>query len=1004
MNSSIKIQITKPEDIFSLRSRIYNLIFQLSEDKQTSIKIASDFSETARALFKVLKNFNVNFNFDRLENYKEVNLCFSGQPQAPEMTHLMEIQRLQLKKSSNDSDFFYLNKNYRLPEPEVFTLIPSYAALEETLVIKSREQLFEEIDAQKLALQEILDNSPLCIGFIFEDKYKYVNALYQEKFGLKIGDGIGSLYPLQDDYFAIQDILKKEDAVYNKDVVLIDSSGRRRFTKVSSLAMLYNGENGYMEWITDISEQKEAEEATLKAKIAAEEANEQKSTFLANMSHEIRTPMNAIIGMSYLALQGELDSKQKNYIQKVNKAGENLLGIINDILDFSKAEAGKTILEKTGFNLEEVLENVASLISLKVESKGIELLFKVNNDVPNRLIGDALRLSQILTNLANNAVKFTESGEILIQVKKLSQTKDYVELEFSVKDSGIGISKEQLLNIFDSFSQADGSTTRKYGGTGLGLAISKRFVELMGGKLSVDSEIGKGSSFNFSIKLEIQSTVHDASVFNVYQLTGLRALVVDDNSSAREILEAMLNTLNIEVSFAHNGIEALEAVDSAANHNPFDIVIMDWQMPKMDGIEAARRLVDIPGSPPVIIVTSFGKEDVMDKADIQEINLDQILTKPVIKSALIQSIFVTLNKNLKNNFPQPQVISKFTITKDFNGCRILLVEDNEMNQELAYELLSQRGIQVTIANNGQESLDLLKSDLLFDCVLMDCLMPVMDGFTATREIRKLPQFSQLPIIAMTANVMPADRKKTLDAGMSDFIEKPLNVEKMFNTIGNWIKPLADNKSELKKPDHFNQLNTEIDFIDGINVKSGLANTNNDHELYRRILLKFSKSQSNFYNAFLASQKDSDPMASARCAHTLKGNAGNIGASALYSASQRLEDACTNNFSPAEIEVLLNEVVSALTSVLRGIDNFKDKNSQPEKKQEFSDTSINVRLKDLYRLLQDSDGDAEDLIVEILMSAEDTLLFPKLKTLSDEIGSFDFDKAIISLSKILKDIS
>ncbi|MEY4100399.1 MAG: hypothetical protein RL300_1570, partial [Pseudomonadota bacterium] len=528
--------------------------------------------------------------------------------------------------------------------------------------------------------------------------------------------------------------------------------------------------------LEDVSNERQMLDAIQRARAAAEEATRMKSEFLANMSHEIRTPMNAIIGMSLLALQTELSDKQRNYIEKVHRSGQNLLGIINDILDFSKIEAGKMSMEKVAFQLEDVMENFANLVSMKTEDKGLELIFTAAPDVPTALLGDPLRLGQILTNLGNNAVKFTERGEIVMGVETVTQSADDVELHFWVKDTGIGMTPEQCDRLFQSFNQADASTTRKYGGTGLGLAISKTLVELMGGRIWVESTPGQGSVFHFHAHFGLQKEPQEKRMFRADELRGLRVLVVDDNASARNILSDMVRSFGLDAEVAAGGEQALDMIGQALRANqPYSLLLLDWRMPGMDGLETMRLAQETckPHIPAVIMVTAYGREEALSAAREQGISLHNVLTKPAAPSTLLESIGAALNKGYRSATRATQKTENHGVVMTrLAGARVLLVEDNDMNQELALELLNQAGISVVVANHGQQALDILANDSRFDAVLMDCQMPVMDGYTATREIRKNPDWQTLPIIAMTANAMAGDREKVIAAGMCDHIAKP----------------------------------------------------------------------------------------------------------------------------------------------------------------------------------------------------------------------------------------
>ncbi|QFU23055.1 response regulator [Shewanella eurypsychrophilus] len=545
-------------------------------------------------------------------------------------------------------------------------------------------------------------------------------------------------------------------------------------------------------YVFDIQRQKELEATQTQLIEEAKKANKAKSEFLANMSHEVRTPMNAIIGMSYLALQAQLAPKQRNYIEKVHNSAENLLGIINDILDFSKIEAGKLDIDKSDFRLEQVFDNTANLIGINAEEKGLELLFSINIDIPTALIGDRLRLNQILLNLGNNAVKFTERGEVLVGVEELSRNEGGIELHFWVKDSGMGMNDETQSKLFESFSQADTSTTRKYGGTGLGLAISKQLIEMMEGKIWVESDVGKGSTFHFTAHFGLQKEELPKRAFYYDELKGLRALVVDDNRCANNVLVEMLESFGLSVESAFDGVQAIDTVLKAEKQcRPFDLVMMDWKMPKMNGIEVVEQLQQryCSQTPTIIMVTAYSRDEVLKGVELLEVSLQSILMKPVSPSTLLEAMGDALGKyvdvstsSLKRN------TSSLERMKKLKGAKILLVEDNDINQELAIELLQQCDIEVILAENGQQALDILGLDPDFDGVLMDCQMPVMDGYEASRKIREIECFECLPILAMTANAMVGDREKVITAGMNDHISKPLNVELMYETMARWISP------------------------------------------------------------------------------------------------------------------------------------------------------------------------------------------------------------------------
>ena len=532
------------------------------------------------------------------------------------------------------------------------------------------------------------------------------------------------------------------------------------------------------------------------AKRVADDASKAKSSFLANMSHEIRTPMNAIIGMAYLALKSDLNSRQQAYINKIYLAANTLLGIINDILDFSKIEAGKLNMESAPFLLDEVFTNVTTLVAQKAEDKGLELLFHITPDVPQSLVGDPLRLSQVLTNIISNAIKFTPKGEVTVgcrldddqdnyQHSPSDQTPRPIRLLFSVSDTGIGMSSEQQANLFKPFSQADSSTTRLYGGTGLGLTITKALIEMMGGNVWLESAKGEGSTFFFTAVFTCSP--YEEQPRYATSLTGLKILVVDDNEMARNIMSEMLAGFTLSPFAVGSAVEAYEELETAEEKNsPYQLILLDWRMPEVSGIEAASHIhgMGLKKEPPIIMVTAFGRTDLQSRAE--EVGIQHLLLKPVSPSQLFNTVLEAVQAEGGMAAPLPPFPPESERRHQLSGLRVLLVEDNLVNQQVAAEILSQEGIVVELAENGQDALSVLaERPKAFHVVLMDLQMPIMDGYNATRALRAMPEFQTLPIIAMTAHTMSGEREACIAAGMNDHVAKPIEVDKLFQVLRRW---------------------------------------------------------------------------------------------------------------------------------------------------------------------------------------------------------------------------
>ncbi|WP_295959141.1 response regulator [Rhodoferax sp.] len=634
----------------------------------------------------------------------------------------------------------------------------------------------------------------------------------------------------------------------------------------------------------------------------------------------------------------DLNPRQRDYVAKIRQSGQHLLGVINDILDFSKVEAGKLSIENLPFALDKLLENVANVVSEKAAAKGLELVCDVAPEVPQSLRGDALRLGQVLINFANNAIKFTERGEISMAVRLKAGSDDTALLRFEVRDTGIGLTEEQISRLFQSFQQADSSITRKYGGTGLGLAISKALAEAMGGTVGVESTFGQGSTFWFTALLGLGEEVARPALTDL-DLRGRRVLVVDDNAHAALVLVDMLRSMGFEVASVDSGAKAVAAVrDAAAGGMPFDITMLDWQMPGMDGLQTAHAItaLGLQPSPKPILVTAYGREEVVQGA--QAAGIEDLLVKPVNASLLFNTMLGAMGRGALPTAAASSPdsgASALEALAPLSGARILLVEDNELNQQVACEMLFETGFVVEIADNGQIAVDMVAqahqdAALRYDLVLMDMQMPVMDGVTATRLLRQDRRNAMLPIVAMTANAMAADRQRCLDAGMNDFVTKPIYPDELWRALAQWIRPRSglglvqhvdvdpDSRTSAASTPHAEATMDGLRRIPGLDVAQGLRRIMGKQPLYQDMLRKFAAGQARAVAELRYSLERGDLDTAERTAHTLKGVAGNIGASLLQASAAQLERAIHLQEPLAGIHILAERTAQLLDLLVAAI--------------------------------------------------------------------------------------
>ncbi|QTA87275.1 hybrid sensor histidine kinase/response regulator [Desulfonema magnum] len=772
----------------------------------------------------------------------------------------------------------------------------------------------------------------------------------------------------------------------------------------------------------------------------AETANRAKGDFLANMSHEIRTPMNAIINMTNLALRNEISPKTRNYLNTVRTSAHSLLVLINDILDISKIEAGKLHLESVDFQLHDVTDNLADMFSEKVSESGIELVILIDDDVPCALVGDPLRFGQILINLVNNAIKFTDKGEIIVSVSLVEKNAERATLRTAVSDTGIGISREILPRLFTSFTQADSSITRKFGGTGLGLAICKQLAEMMNGEAWAESEPDLGSTFYFTASLARQRGHKEKRHKLPADLQGMKALVADGKEASLKVLENILKSFTFDVTLASFGQQVLEIL-AETDTNSYDLVIVDQRMPDSDGTEIAKKIrEDLKLTRiPVIITTNFGEEGSADQAGgIPKVN--SFLVKPVKPSLLFDIIMEVFGQESPRESEHEETAKKQNaVTEKIRGANVLLVEDNIINQQVATEVLRIAGVSSEVAGNGKQAIQFIcrgmPEECPYDAVLMDVQMPEIDGFEATRIIRnwenalshkyprlnieqKHSQFSicRIPIIAMTAHVMKGDQKKCIASGMDDYVAKPINTEELYSVLAKWIKPKAGNpliqqpEPETQQASAASQLPATAK-LSGIDTESALKRFMGNKKLFKKLLSEFSRDYKNTPDNIRAALKKGDIRLAQELTHAIKGVAGNLSAQALYMAAIQLESGIKQRKTTKALNGLLEDFEYTLTEILDSVkkseaEDGKTEFFEPEfSKPQFSDNSkveILPLLVELSQMLLKNNPKAESYLNSMKAHLDDLGIEQEIIIqLENQINRFNFKSALKTLSDIEK---
>ncbi len=752
----------------------------------------------------------------------------------------------------------------------------------------------------------------------------------------------------------------------------------RAYGRVSELADGTLTWNGYSVDVHELTELKGQLENALSL---AEAANRTKSEFIANVSHEIRTPMNAVLGMTHLCLQTELSLKQREYLQKIENSARLLLRIINNVLDSSKIEAGRLELEHIDFSLDQVLENVSDVVALKAREKNLEFLFDVPADVPRALLGDALRLGQVLTNLAGNAVKFTDEGEVRVSVRSSGRRDNAVTLKFEVADTGIGIDPDQLPYLFDSFTQADTSTTRRFGGTGLGLSICRQLVQLLGGEIVVESTPGQGSIFSFSAEFGLHEAGQTALRKTANALGQLQCLVVDDSRSARRIMVSTLRSFGFDADDAASGEEALRLIQE----RPYDFVLVDWRMPGMDGVETARHLRNTAAPDTrIVLVTAYGRDEVLDEVEHDRL-VDALLLKPISASVLLDTIAASFGNAFEGGH-RPLTAAPLVLP-DLKQTRLLLAEDSEISRELTVELLEAAGATVVAVGDGEAALAAAGQDP-FDAILLDLHMPRMGGLDAAQAIRNELGDEITPILAMTADTMSGSRERAMQAGMNDYIEKPLDVAKMYATVARWVEAPAG--SSIPAPRSPN-LDPQRSKLPGVDVRDGLARANNNAELYFRLLAKLVQRHEDLQYRVQSAIDHEDWQALEAMAHSLRGAAANLGAHRIAELSGALESAARSRARETgeSLALDLDATIQALQQALA----LPADPPGPQRRPLHAD-----ELQRLRALIEAGDTAARQLVAELRPQADEREILDRLEA---HLGRYEFEKALSLLIQLDK---